>query len=204
MPIKKILKIRKELDKIAEEDFEATERIMAQNPNYEEIVALRKKSESFWEKKEYENALAILEDACSLEPLLKDELSSLKSYYSHKKKVGRVNFNKSIKKFIFPKTEKYGFIFNEQMSSRGAFYFTRKKNKKREMITMGREKFGHLFEIAAFKIEGLQGEICLPFNFTDHNIETNRFPYVNQSELDQQLQTVVELIEHQIIPWFEK
>ena len=153
-------------------------------------------------KKEYQNALAIFEDACLLEPLLKDELSSMKSYYSHKKKVGRVNFKKSIKKFIFPKAEKYGFIFNEQMSSGGAFYFTRKKNNREQELSIGREKFGQAFGLTAFKER--EKENYLSFNFAEHNVETNRFSYLNQGELDRHLKAVVDLIDNKIIPWFEK
>ena len=48
---KEILSLKKELDQIAEEDLKNTEKKMAQNPNYEEVVDLRRKAEACWEKK---------------------------------------------------------------------------------------------------------------------------------------------------------
>jgi hypothetical protein len=197
-----LLKLAKEFNQIADEDFAGTEKKISQNPQVEKIKRLREESISLWQQKKYDQAIVAMRKACQLEPLLSDELKTMELYQAQLKKTGKVNFKKSIKKYIFPVMEMYKFEYIEKLSYGSDFAFQRKYMERQQDITIGRKKFGQSIYFRAGK-ESKNGEYIRP-DPGKLGLGPGALEYLNQQELDESIQKVIKIFEEKLIPWFDE
>jgi len=200
MTIKKdLLNLAKELKSMATEGHQEYLGDILKGPHGSEVIKLRQEAYNLWQIKEYSNAIAKMKEASELNPVLKDELNKMEGEIAHKNKLGKVNFNKTINKYITPKFVNLGFTLYKE---RGPFWFERNINNKNQVFSLGRDKWGRAFGFTVFKQDANGKSLYFsPKDFGEFPLPP--YNYLNQNELDNVVKVIVALIDAKIIPWLE-